>query len=182
MDQITDYGPIVDNLRIEFYNGSNLISGIAKGDNPQYEELEQVNFDLIEKRWLDTAEGVQLDVLGEILDIERFGRDDESYRTLLQLKVKINVGSGTPELLIESVKLLYNATTVNYIPAYPAGVTIEQDGTSALFILNNLIAIGGNNFVTTSGDNLVIRQPDTVAADLVDTVVPAGVKVTIVQI
>ena len=180
--QITDYDTIIDNLRIQFFDKSNLVEGISKGDNPQYIELEQLYFNLRDRRLLDTAEGVQLDILGEILNLDRFGRDDASYRTLLKLKVDINTSFATPEILIKSVKLLYGATVVNYIPDYPAGVEIEQNGAGGLFVLNNLIAIDTNNLVTISGDNLTTRENDTIAQDLIDAVVPAGVSVTITNI
>jgi len=84
--------------------------------------------------------------------------------------------------LISTVKLLYGASVINYIPDYPAGATVEQDGASSLFVLNNLVTTSGNNLVTTSGNNLVLRKPDTISIELIDSVIPAGVKVTIVQI
>lgn len=178
MDKITDYSEIVDQLKIEFFGGSNVID-LVNADSPQYNELENMFFNLLSDRWLDTAVGAQLDILGEILNLDRLGRDDESYRTLLNLKVEINTSSGTPEIVIKTVKLLYSATVVNYAPAYPGGFTVTHNGTSALFFTNNLVTTTADNLVTVDGNNLVTREPDTVADELVDSVIPAGVKVSI---
>lgn len=178
MEKIIDYSAIVESLKISFFKDSNVVD-LINADSPQYDELEDVFFELLENRWLDTAEGAQLDILGEILDLDRYGRDDESYRTLLNLKVEINTSSGTPEIIIKAVKLLYGATEVIYSPAYPAGFNIDHNGTSTLFILNNLVTTTGDNIVLLTGDNLTVREPDGVAEELVNSVIPSGVKITI---
>jgi hypothetical protein len=178
MVKISDYSDLVNRLKISFFENSNVVD-LINSDSPQYNELEDVFFSLTEDRWLDTAQGKQLDILGEILDLERYGRDDESYRTLLNLKVEINTSSGTPEIVIKTVKLLYGATEISYIPAYPAGFEIQHNGASALFFLNNLITTTGDNIVLLSGDNLTTREPDSIADSLLTSVIPSGVKITI---
>jgi len=74
MEPIPDYSAVVDSLRIEFFNNSNLLE-LIKSATPQANEVETQGFELIENRWLDTAVGAQLDILGEILSLGRSGRE-----------------------------------------------------------------------------------------------------------
>ena len=49
-------------------------------------------------RYLNTAQGVQLDGLGQILGLARIpGESDASYREALQFQIFINQSHGTPE-------------------------------------------------------------------------------------
>ncbi len=186
IEQITDYSTLDDNrgnkILFDFFRASEDFMAVLNGFNPQFEELENTAFQLFTDVWLDTAKGVNLDLLGKLLGLSRLGRDDESYRTLLKLKVDVNVGSGTPELLIGAIRVLYDATTVNYIPDYPAKVEIEQNGELGLFFINNLETNAGNNLVTLSGDNLTVREIDTTAAQILDNIMPSGVLLTITNI
>lgn len=178
LEQILDYDIIVDQIRTQFFADTNVIEGIAKGDDPQYNELEQAFFDILNNVWLDTAVGIQLDVLGEILDVPRAGKDDASYRTLLELKTRVNRSYGQVNLILDAVKILYQATTALYIPNYPAGFEIQHDGTSGLFLLEDLVTLGtAENIITISGsENIQVRSSDTVAQELIDAIIPAGVE------
>lgn len=178
--QITDYSQITLQLIAEhFKNGS--IHQILDGTDTQWEEFEQVFFDLLNNRWLDTAVGEQLDVLGRILGVERAGRDDASFRTLLELKAEVNVSNGEPEILIKAVKILYLASNVTYTPDYPAAVDITHDGTAGLFILEDLVAVGSGEEIVTVGarEQIQVRLPDTIASSILNSVLPSGVSLTV---
>ena len=182
IEQINDYKALnTPPYLIEQFKGSTFQDFIEAFDR-QFNELEQAAFDVLLNMWITTAVGEQLDVLGLLFDLDRLGRDDESYRTLIALAAKINTGSPTPELLIEAVKGVYGATTVNYIPDYPAKVIIEQDGSSGLFLLDDLETIGGTLIETIGGEQIQIRIPDTAAEGLVELTVPAGVGLTVTTI
>lgn len=68
----------ISRLATQFRESTNLISYIRtlllEADN-----LEQVFCDLLEKRWIDTAEGVQLDILGSIVGQSREFIDAEIF-------------------------------------------------------------------------------------------------------
>lgn len=68
----------ISRLATQFRESTNLISYIrallVEADN-----LEQVFCDLLEKRWIDTAEGVQLDILGSIVGQTREFIDAEIF-------------------------------------------------------------------------------------------------------
>ncbi len=52
------------------------------------QEIENILYDLIEKRFLSKAEGMQLDLIGYFLGLARpHGLNDEKYRTLLRNQI-----------------------------------------------------------------------------------------------
>ncbi len=184
--QISDYSSLDSDVKnkilFDFFRESQDFLDVLSSFNSQFNELEEVAFQLANNLLIDNATGVNLDVLGKILGLPRFGRDDESYRSLLQLKTDINIGSGTPELVIQAITILYGATIVNFIPNYPGKVNVEQNGQIGLFILSNLTTISGNNLVTLSGDNIVVRAPDATGEVILENLMPAGTLLTIVNI
>lgn len=107
----------------------------------QVQLVEYMESDLDTLRWLDTAYGVQLDGLGDILQVSRDGRTDDEYRVALKFQVYINKSSGEPEVIIAFVKDFTNATKVRLQEAYPAGLFIFTDGTSVLTEINLSAAI-----------------------------------------
>ncbi len=191
LTQITDYS-IFDGGEskslIQYFQEFDEFTGMLDVLNTQFEDLEAALFQLIEDLWLTTAVGVQLDILGEHLNLPREGRDDETYRSLLQLKAKVNAGAGTPEDLISAIVTLYGATVVNYIPDYPGKVIVEQNGTIGLFVLDDLetTPASGSVLVETTAasgaDQIQVRQPDAGASTVLNAVIPAGVGLTVVQI
>ena len=85
--------------------------------------------DLLTKRWLSTAIGVQLDGIGEILGLARIpGQSDDSYREALTFQVKINNGSGTPEQVIDAAKFFTKASMIWYIDVFPAAYEMISNG------------------------------------------------------
>lgn len=95
----------------------------------QFQEIQtQLNL-LNTMRSLDTAQGVQLDGLGQIIGLARVaGQSDESYRQALQFQIFVNQSSGTPEQVIEMLKFLTQANTIYYDEFYPAGYIMTTDG------------------------------------------------------
>ena len=82
-DKIDDYWPILKKRIIEQYKNKYNIESFIQAFVPEFNELEQVAFDLLEKRGLFTAEGAQLDIIGLILNTSRDGRTDEAYRAAI---------------------------------------------------------------------------------------------------
>lgn len=78
VDKIHHKELAISRLATQFRESTNLISYIRtlllEADN-----LEQVFCDLLEKRWIDTAEGVQLDILGSIVGQSREFIDAEIF-------------------------------------------------------------------------------------------------------
>lgn len=95
------------------------------------QDVEDVLEELRSQRNLDTAVGVQLDGLGQILGLKRNdGESDDDYRERLKFQIFINQGTGTPEEVIAVLKFLTNATWVRYIEFYPAAYQMITNGTT----------------------------------------------------
>lgn len=124
--QETDYPGMALDLLIEQYKNSPNVVNILEVNGLLLNDLEKAIFEVRDNFYLATAEGVQLDVLGSIWDVERNGLSDTDYRALIQAKASLSV-SGTPEDVIRVLQVLYGATFVNYFDAYPARYLIETD-------------------------------------------------------
>jgi hypothetical protein len=91
----------------------------------RFQELETQLFKILDERHLSVAVGVQLDGLGQILDLEReLGESDESYRARLVGRTGELSKSGEMENLITSFLTLSQATSVFASDFYPAGVLL----------------------------------------------------------
>lgn len=90
----------------------------------QIQDLEDVFFQLLEDRVLDTAVGVQLDGLGDIVGEERKGKSDESYRTWIRGRIRANRSSGTPEDMLEVADLITDANALAIEEYYPAAFNL----------------------------------------------------------
>lgn len=121
-------------------------------------------------RYLNTAQGVQLDGLGEIVGLTRIpGQSDDSYRQDLQFQIFINQSNGTPEDIISILKYLTDASTIWYNEQYPAAYQIATNGlffpdnpsdlvsviqsvTSAGVSISSIVATYNTNPFVFSGD------------------------------
>ncbi len=76
----------------------------------QIQDLEDVSFEVFLDRWLDTAVGVQLDGLGDIIGEARMGRPDAAYRLAILAQIQINFSEATPEDILTALVNFYNRT------------------------------------------------------------------------
>lgn len=91
-----------------------LSPAIAKGFNEaearligdRFQALENLFFQLLQDRSLATAEGEQLDRLGELFGLQRLGLSDEQYRIALSVQVSIARSSGKREEIISAIVAL----------------------------------------------------------------------------
>ncbi len=91
----------------------------AQSTQENYEEM-------LDERSIFTAIGVQLDMIGKLIGEERFGREDEEYRTAIFIKVSINSSDGTMPSIRQIVGTLtgLNDDQITFVEHYPAGVYI----------------------------------------------------------
>lgn len=96
-----------------------------------FQELDDVNQELLNNRWLNTAEGVQLDGIGQIVGLPRVpGQSDADYREALQFQIFINSSNGTPEEAIKVLAFLTKGTDVWYHELIPAAFEMRTNGTT----------------------------------------------------
>ncbi len=70
------------------------------------QSLEEALQQLLSERSIDTAIGEQLDQIGRIVNQERAGLDDETYRNYLRARISVNSSDGTVEDLIKVIDLV----------------------------------------------------------------------------
>lgn len=128
------------------------------------DELMSTADDLIENRWIDTAEGKQLDELGAIVGMDRQGRTDEKYREAIRFQIFINLSKSEPETMIKAVKVLTNANLVRFWEhGDGAGFHLFTDGENvftdaeAAFELVYLELTDGGNLELSGGDKLYLK-------------------------
>jgi hypothetical protein len=90
------------------------ISTFAK----QVQDIENVAFAVLQGRTINTAVGVQLDGLGELVGAPRAGRTDDTYRVRIRAQIALNLSSGTPDEILRIVQLMVgSAKLAEYFPA-----------------------------------------------------------------
>ncbi len=101
---------------LEQYKNKPHVEGTLEAINNQVQEIENTGWDLKENRSLDTATGVQLDGIGEIVNLERpTGMSDTEYRIRLKAQIQILISNGEPETIIRIFQLLSGATSIHLI-------------------------------------------------------------------
>lgn len=179
IEQITDYG--IKNKPpwlIEYFKDSN-IKGILEADDQQFNEIEGTLFDMLSKLWIDDATGEQLDVIGIHIGLDRNGREDDIYRTLIKTKIEVNVGSGQPEKVIEVIRILFETTTIEYTPEYPAKFWLWFDADFAILIYFNIVDDEGDTLVDDLGNTIIGSGSDSQALSILNQVIPSGVGLLI---
>ncbi len=116
--QKTDYSTGLDLLLVQYKNSSNL-RGLIDSAYDSADDLELALFEIRDEFYLSTAVGNQLDVIGDIFNEARNGDIDADYRLRIETKGSL-VASGEPEAIIAVLKNFFGATTVTYIPGWPA--------------------------------------------------------------
>jgi hypothetical protein len=94
----------------------------------ELQEIEDVFWDLYTLRYISTAFGYQLDRIGDTVGVVRYGLDDNQYRKRIYSQIILNASNGEAEILIRSLKLLMNATIIEYTEyKYEIIITFRSD-------------------------------------------------------
>lgn len=121
----TDYGTRAKDLVIERYKNATTVIGLCEGLTEEIQDLEDaVSQVLNETHNIDTAVGVYLDDIGDIVGEYRDGRDDTSYRQSIIQRIATNISGGQPEILLSIGQLFTGSTHIDYLPIYPAGLML----------------------------------------------------------
>ncbi len=173
--QITDYAVFnAPPYLLEQFRATE-VETLAAIPDKQFNELEAAAFALFASMWIDGGSGVQLDAIGAVVGLNRDGRDDANYKTLLKLKAIINNTTGTAEAIISAVRQLYLAQTIYYIPVPPAKIQIFQDGLVGLYLYYLAELVGGDILVDDTGTDLYFSEEDNVSENLLYSLLPVGV-------
>lgn len=103
--------------------------------------MEDAAYSLMVERWLDDAEGEQLDRLGAIVGEGRLDRNDTLYRQAIRARIQTNRGSGDAPTLLE---YLSNAT----------GIELDQEFSEE----SDLALSDGDTLELSDGDTLEVSE------------------------
>lgn len=124
-------------MPIPDYNGDHIAQGIAKltgraQDQPniialltsvlqQIQDLEDGIHEVLNKRNLDDAVGVQLTILGKLVGQPRLLSDDDLFRSFVATRILINLSEGTASNIITVVeRIFFGNETFKYREEPPA--------------------------------------------------------------
>lgn len=133
-----------DRLR-EQYKNKPFISALIQSWGDQVQELEQVLYDLSTLRTITDGFGIQLDLIGELLDKPRDGRSDADYKIVLLAKIAQNISRGTSEDVIGVFKILTSSSFVQFGDGYLGETYLLADHaltqTEVNFILREMLFV-----------------------------------------
>lgn len=161
-----DFQVVLKKLLISQYQKPNFLS-LINIIATVFSDIQDNNFLLLSKFWLDAATGEQLNFLGKLWGEDRLGESDEDYRTRINAAIQRS-SSGTIKEIQSILITSYGATYAVYSPEYPGKYRIKTDadiGTTALneispsgvfgFVAGNLIDGFGNNIIDGNANNII---------------------------
>lgn len=188
------------NRLLEQFKDKPNIEAVLTSYLQQINDLEDTYESLLNERSIFTAVGVQLDLLGALVNEARLGRSDSVYRLAILTRIGINNSEGTPNQILSLLKNITGATKVNMWEHFPVSAiyyanvefTGEEDCISnTLQIISpatsgNVVTLFDPNedalilsemvltefFMIDENDNLiVVSEPSTLTTDTGDTIV-----------
>ena len=159
IEEITDHAEQAKERLPSQFNDAVNFRGFFDIAGARFQELETQLFNILDQRHLSVAVGVQLDGIGQILDLEReLGESDASYRASLIGRTGELAKSGEMENIITSFLTLTGAVSVEATDFYPAAVNIvalldadveDSDIDQAIVDNMNLVKAAGVNLIMT---------------------------------
>ena len=93
----------------------------------ELQEIEDTNTELLLQDNIATAEGVQLDGIGEHLGKRREGLSDVDYRVALNIQKILNAGEGQFSTALQMWRTVLDSPTATMEEEFPAGVALYSD-------------------------------------------------------
>lgn len=134
-----------------------VIEAIVKAVAAEVQEIEDSLFSVLEGRRLRTAEGVQLDNIGQEVGVQRRGTSDDQYRVLLGIREEVREGVGTyGEVYDKLVRVTGDVNTrIIAFPQRRVDVTLTSRclGASPSYTdLSNLFPVNTNTSILVKGE------------------------------
>lgn len=105
-EKVTTHEAEAKALLISQFRGRQVIEGLLSSWIAPLQELENVLWDVIDKRVLETAVDAQLDSLGKLVGELRLGRANDAFRAAIKVRIKVNRSKGRSEDVLQVAKLL----------------------------------------------------------------------------
>jgi hypothetical protein len=123
-EEITNHGDLAVDLLLEQLKDKVKLEAFLRALVGPAQELEEVAHDLDTEMRLDNAVGAQLDMIGRIVNLQRGSLSDSDYRTRLRAHIRANRSEGTPDDLLEVLRLMVANNSLS-IEEYPTGVVMR---------------------------------------------------------
>lgn len=179
----------LDRLVTQF-KGKTRVEGLVQSLCSGIQEIEDELYKMLTLRWVSSATGAQLDIIGDIVGEARKGRSDTPYRIGIRAKIGINTSKGTAEEAITIFSLLFGATEVMLQEYFPGVVDIfgnvnilfqlQGDGPEAFAFDGGIDGLGfGDVFDPDVGGTFATLYLYDIASFyvLMDKVLSAGVRI-----
>lgn len=178
-----------DKYLVDIESPDTKVQGLVQSLIQPLDEIEQKAFDVKVSYNINTAVGVQLDVIGELLNFPRLGWTDGEYRNLLLNKVSAGNGSGTVDQIQNLLQNLTDFSETDLWEHFPLGYIVSvkswPDYTLGQFIKDATVAgvdggyIGFDPYNTaiipTNGivqeANLVTEDNDQIITEALDDII-----------
>lgn len=168
---------------IQQYKNRPKIDALMEAFGKQLNDLGEFYVQLYKKRFISSAEGKQLDIIGDILVLTRDEAktilgvtddlSDDLYRQMLIYKAQLNFGDGTYQSIMNCLKLLTNSVkdfTYKEEPSHPATIIFETELKPSNESVKELLSVpfpraGGVGVIIRSNEkeNMVLGTGFTVA-------------------
>lgn len=165
----THIAELVGNL-VEQFKAQPKLVGFLTAFARQIQEAENAAFEVLADSAIDSAVGVQLDGIGDIVGLPRDGLADPEYRTEIKAKILVNLSSGTIEQMIAVAAAMVGTTKTIRLTEYtgsdPALIeleiveTIAEDGARIARLLES---------AKPAGVRLIFRWASTATPFAFDT-------------
>lgn len=146
------------------------IDALADAFGKQLNELGEFYVQLYEKRFISSAEGKQLDIIGDILVLTRDEAkailgvtddlNDDLYRQMLIYKAQLNFGDGTYRSIMNCLKLLTNSVKdfkYKEETSHPATIIFETESKPSAESVKELLSVP---FPRAGGVGVIIRSKE----------------------
>ena len=120
---VDNYYALITPLILEQYKKSTNLLGLVALFMSHLDRAEAGLWELNDLMSIDKSEGVQLDLLGDIIGLARGVSDDLTYRVRLKMKAGL-YASGTAPDIQKAIFDLTGSTEVLLFPEWPAGYWI----------------------------------------------------------
>lgn len=127
LEQTADHVEQALSSLLSQYRERPVLEGWLSAFVDQIQELEDAFFELLLQRFLSTATGAQLDVIGRIVGRARNALGDGDYRILLSAWIRANRSDGTGDDVLDVVELALQGANLTFTPFYPASFVVWVD-------------------------------------------------------
>lgn len=136
-----DYAEIGLERLTSYFDNAPKFRALVAGILSYFTDLEDQAELIRLNRWIDTGEGVQLDLLGTIVGEARQGRLDPAYRNALRFRIFINTSRGTIPDLLTALAYVSGGNDQQYIEMKPMQALLFTNG---LFVDSSIQALMQN--------------------------------------